>query len=150
MKDIEFVLRFLSLCEVKDNFSGSYDRTMDYYMEEHRKISLVGIEDLRSKFNRAITWCESLWGKHAFKRADSVKGWRNQMLSGMYDAQMVAVNFVADACLENVNSRELVRSTKSLFLEDEKFDTAVRIGTNTPERVKYRINKVIELLKESC
>jgi hypothetical protein len=64
---------------------------MDNYMEANMNMAAREIDRLRQTFLRALSACELVWGPHAFKRPEG-HGWRDQMLAGMYDAQMVAVS----------------------------------------------------------
>lgn len=66
----------------------------------------------------------------------------------MYDAQMIAVSLISeDKYLSIVDKKEVVlRATKRLF-SDLEFEKSVRTGTNTPARIKYRIEKMIEALE---
>jgi hypothetical protein len=66
----------------------------------------------------------------------------------MYDAQMVAVDQSSDTTLEALKiSGHASRIVRALF-EDFAFDQAVRQGTNTPSRVRYRISRMIEAIRE--
>jgi hypothetical protein len=88
----------------------------------------------------------SYLGKEAFKRP-ALDGWRDQLLAGMYDAEMVAIDQVPMdvrvAAGEHPSSMKA--ETRALF-DDPLFDQAVRQGTNTPRRVIYRIRALIEVL----
>jgi hypothetical protein len=147
MEDAEMVLRFLMLRDEWDEFSGSYRQSMDNFMLEHRNDSVEQLEDYRDAFEASLHACKEIWRNRAFKRPDE-RGWRNQMLTGMYDAQMIACARSSDDVIREAidKSPEVVSMTRSLFEEDADFEMAVRRATNTPQRVKYRIDKVYELL----
>ncbi|MFJ8807636.1 DUF262 domain-containing protein [Streptomyces sp. NPDC102490] len=148
MQDAESVLRYLVLLEQWRDFSGDYRASMDSYMEANMNMAAREIDRLRQTFMRALSACEQIWGPHAFKRPEG-NGWRDQMLAGMYDAQMVAVSSVDDKRLASLMSRssDVVEKTRSLF-DDRAFNEAVRLSTNTPSRVVYRISRVLELVTE--
>lgn len=147
MSDAEFVLRFLTLDDRLPDFSGSLVREMDGFMERFQYADPELVEQFQHLFNEAIVRCEQLWGEHAFKRPEG-NGWRDQLLAGMYDAQMLSASAISenefDRALEN--SPDLVAETRRLFA-DEEFDKAVRTGTNTPARIAYRVGKMVEVLK---
>lgn len=84
-------------------------------------------------------------GEYAFKRPD-VQGWRDQVLAGMFDAQMVAVTLADDQRINSMISRksEVLQGTRDLFV-DPQFENSVRVSTNTASRVHYRIDKVWDL-----
>ncbi|GLV91811.1 hypothetical protein Slala04_32650 [Streptomyces lavendulae subsp. lavendulae] len=146
MQDSESVLRYLVLLEQFREFSGDYRVSMDRYMERNMDLSDREIGSLRDKFLRALDSCESIWGTLAFKRPEG-NGWRDQMLAGMYDAQMVAVSLVDDKRIATLieNREEVISRTRGLF-SDRNFNEAVRLSTNTPSRVAYRIARVLDMV----
>lgn len=148
MLDAEYVLRFLTLNATYDDFGGSLVRAMDGYMLDRQELSLSAISSLKSKFNQAISNCEAIWGNHAFRRPEG-NVWRDQTLAGMYDAQMIAVTKVSEEAIgrATAHSATVLGRTKALFQENYQFDQAVRTGTNTPARIRYRVSMMIDLLE---
>lgn len=67
----------------------------------------------------------------------------------MYDAQMVAVDSLSDDELlaARDSAAQVVERTQQQFLTDDVLEKSVRIGTNTPSSVKYRITKLQEILR---
>ncbi|MFF0578387.1 DUF262 domain-containing protein [Streptosporangium saharense] len=146
MQDAEAVLRYLVLMEQWKEFSGDYRLSMDKYMESHANINKSEIGALRKTFLRALNACQDIWGDYAFKRPDG-EGWRDQMLAGMYDAQMVAISMADDKRVSSLiaDRERVLLETRELF-EDSEFNAAVRVSTNTASRVAYRIQKVWKLV----
>ena len=147
MQDAELVLRFLTLREDWKDFSGNFSRSMDNFMQRNVDISDEDALELIQAFELSIRRVEKLWDKHAFQRWDGGQ-WRRQALAGLYDAQMIA----CDQITEN-EYRELSKSphlvlavTQSLF-HDKTFEEAVRLGTNTPARMTYRVEKTLQKLR---
>lgn len=91
-----------------------------------------------------------IWGDIAFRRPEG-NGWRDQTLAGMYDAQMLAADQLSSTefgkIIKRIEATKL--STVKLF-NDTTFDQAVRTATNTPSRIKYRIAKVLAMLKANA
>jgi len=147
MTDVEFVLRFLTLKETWRSFSGDFRRSMDYYMWTHLESNKEDLKRMSTAFKRAIGGCERLWGGYAFKRPDG-DGWRDQSLAGMYDSQMVAVSLLSEEKTERLGRKRtaVLAATRKLF-EDRDFETAVRVATNTPSRVEYRVSKMMTMLE---
>ncbi|MBX7500146.1 DUF262 domain-containing protein [Qipengyuania sp. YG27] len=147
MYDAEYVLRFLTLSRQLDDFSGSLVNEMDRFMREHQDASDATLGEFRQRFLRAIEGVEAVWHDAAFKRPEG-DGWRDQALAGMYDAQMIAVDQSTDAQLENAinNNAAVIYGTRYLFENDEDFDKAVRTGTNTPARIRYRVDAIHTLM----
>jgi hypothetical protein len=148
MQDVEFVLRFLTLSERRTSYSGSLLRSMDEFMLTHRDAQPSFLANLRERFGTALARCQSLWGTYAFRRPEGA-GWRDQTLAGMYDAEMLAVVQIDETIFKNaaVQSQDVIAKTRLLF-DDPQFEQAVRLGTNTPSRIDYRVSKVVEMLSE--
>lgn len=148
MTDIEVVLRFLALNESWRSFSGDMRRNMDDFMAKNRRMKQKGIKDLKSMFDCAISRCEALWGGSAFRRYTN-NNFRDQFLASIYDAEMISIYELSDSEFETVmqSRTKVIAATKRLF-QDNTFEEAVRVSTNTPSRVRYRIEKVGEMLRE--
>jgi hypothetical protein len=148
MADAEYVLRYFTLVDTWTDFSGDLARSMDQYMRRNRNASSSGLDRLTASFSRSLRICESLWGKHSYQRPRA-QGWRDQSLAGMYDAQMIAAEQTSDTAIARLQHRKdhLLAETRKLF-DDSDFDTAVRVSTNTPSRVRYRIQHMADLLQK--
>jgi hypothetical protein len=144
MLDAEFVLRFLTLRESWPSFSGDLRKSMDNYMHDNQSPSDATLADIEAAFTQALNWCQALWGSHAFQRPVP-GGWRDQALAGMYDAQMIAVSSMALTTLNGLDRSHVLSATRRLF-DDDQFEIAVREGTNTPQRIRYRISELIDRL----
>lgn len=147
MTDAETVLRFLMLRERWESFSGDFRIGMDQFMASNQHANKVLRTELELGFLRALSSCASIWGDNAFKQP-SYDVWRDQFISGMYDAQMIAVDSLSEVEIKRAiqNSDKIISDTKELF-ENQDFDEAVRQATNQNRRIRYRVKKVIEVLR---
>lgn len=148
MTDAEWVLRFMTLLSSWKDFSGDYRKSMDTFMDRHQHSSEREIRHFQSQFRRSLEGCERIFGRQAFKRPEG-NGWRDQALAGLYDAQMVAVAEISDSKLESAvrKKRDVVGLLRDVFRNDEEFDQSNRQATNTPNRVRYRVSRMIEILE---
>jgi hypothetical protein len=146
MQDAEFVLRFLTLRDPWSEFSGSLSKSMDDFMLNNRDMNGEQLENLIRPFSLAIERATLLWGDVAFQRWDGQR-WRQQALAGMFDAEMIAGSLLSDGQIKLAAAKrnDIVEGTKLLFAESD-FEEAVRLGTNTPSRIKLRIEKVRDML----
>ena len=146
MTNVEMVLRFFMLANGWSDFEGDMARALDDFMVEHRYVDPGEEARLSERFFRAIRGCEAMWGDRAFKRFDGHQ-WRDQFIGGVYDAQMVAVDRMRDPDLAALgeNPTRAVSTMTQLF-RDTTFDSSVRLSTNTPSRVQYRIGRLIDAL----
>lgn len=148
MEDVELVLRFFTLLDEWNAFSGDYRRSMDRYMAENERTSPKQRAQLALTFNVALDRCEALWDVHAFRRPEG-QGWRDQDLAGLYDAEMIAAHSLTQAQFESLAARPdaVIKATRRLF-RDSTFEAAVRTATNTPQRVHYRVSTMTEALRK--
>lgn len=147
MADVEYVVRFFAVAEQWDSFGGSLRGALDEFMIRHSKAEPSEIETFARRFKRAVRACEALWGNLAFRRFDGSQ-WRDQMMGAVYDAQMVAVDAMTDAELKRLASKpEAARERMEKLFANPDFDAAVRTSTNTPSRVRMRVESLSDLLK---
>lgn len=146
MKDAELVLRYFTFVDGWRNFSGGIASSMNNYMSDNRHIEAASIEDLRYKFNSAIEKVDAAFGEHAFRRYNPETGkWRSQILSALYDAQMIAVSYFPISVLEQ-NNTAIVKNMKRLF-EDSSFQK--NIDAAIPSYFIERIEAVIKAIREA-
>ena len=95
----------------------------------------------------SLETCSASWGENSFRRY-TAGAFRDQFLASMYDAQMIAVDSLPQATIIKLKSKKsaILTATKKLFT-DKRFEEAVRASTNTPSRVRYRIEAIVNLLK---
>lgn len=146
MQDAELITRFLTLRNSWESFSGSFAKSMDNYMMENSELDMPQAKAEVDSFREAIARVEELWGDHAFQRWDGTR-WRQQALAGMFDAQMLAASKISAQKFVNIKNhqQDVLEETKKLF-SDETFEEAVRLGTNTPARMKYRVSKIFDAI----
>ena len=148
MTDAEWVLRFFTVRETWERFSGDFRESMDTFMAAHVDPGGSTLRRLSDAFQRSIRACEQILGWNAFKRPEGAS-WRDQALAGVYDAEMVALSELDDGQLARVVSRrsQAAQAIRDLFLQDPDFDQAARQATNTPGRVHYRVARLLDLLR---
>jgi len=149
MADAEYVLRFFTLQDRWESFSGDLRRSMDDFMKENRDSTGESLASYRMLFESSLDACQRVWGESAFKRPVESGGWRDQMLAGMYDAQMLSVSSLSPEEVELLvrNSDRALEAIQDLFREDAEFEEAVRRATNTPSRIRYRVRRMQDLLR---
>lgn len=146
MLDVEMALRFFTFRKAWQAFSGDSRRSMDEYMAANRKATTSSISEHKSAFGNALQRCEALWGSNAFKRFTGL-AYRDQFLAAIFDAEMIAASELSEKSFKQLTTKKVAidKATRKLF-EDTKFEEAVRASTNTPSRVKYRIEAVKNML----
>ncbi len=149
MQDVEAVLRFLCLEEEWQHFSGDMRHSLDMYAAAHQHDPVNKLEQAKKRFHNALARCESLWGKAAFRRYDG-NSYRDQFMSAVYDAQMIAAGALTQTKFASLAAKKqaVEAGTINLFKKDPKFVDAVRVSTNSPSRVQYRIQRMKEMLSQ--
>jgi len=150
MMDAEYVLRFFTLLEQWKEFSGNMRISMDKFMKKHQHEDQNFVDILRKQFNTSIQCCKDIWGDNAFKRYTNGQ-WRNLVLAGMYDAQMLGVSLLSNAGRKRAvqNKERIIARTIDLLKNDDQFETSVRQFTSNPDRVRYRIETMVNVLKSA-
>ena len=148
MDDVEHVLRFLTTHANWMTMGGSLAVAMDDFMREYRSAPPFVLNGFRSLFDGAIGVCQEIWGAHAFERPLG-GSWRNQMISPLYDAQMVSVASLGDREQRLAIERrdEVVEGTRRLFA-DEEFLKSVTRATNNAGSIKKRISAFNHMFAE--
>ncbi len=148
MMDAEYVLRFFTLQERWRDFSGNMRVSMDVFMKEHQHKNKDFVDNLHKQFDTSIKCCKAVWGDNAFKRYTNGQ-WRNLVLAGMYDAQMLGVSMLGNVERKRAiqNKENIIAKTVDLLKNDEQFENSVRQFTSNPERVRYRIDTMVKALK---
>lgn len=149
MADVEHVLRFLTTYFCWREMGGSLAAQMDDFMQVHRELDVDGLREFRRLFETSIGTCHEIWGDYAFERPLGAVGWRNQMISPLYDAQMVSVASLSDRQRQVAVARknQIVDRTRQLF-EDDDFTKSVTRATNNAGSVKKRISSFNGLLSD--
>lgn len=138
MTDAEFVLRFFALSDRWRKFSGDIRETLDSYMLDNRSARPSELTRLNNLFEHSTTVAESIWGDDAFKWPG-----RDQALAGLFDAQMIAIAELGVAKQEAIiKSAPRVRNAVDELFDQPEFEEAVRQGTNTPARLRYRVEQL--------
>lgn len=148
MEDAEYILRFFTLSQTWRTFSGSLRNEMDAFMAANRALPGPQIGKLRKQFNDVISVCDGIWGLHAFQRHTGTQ-WRSQVLAGLFDAQMIAVNELSGGERANAIAKKgaAAQATIKLF-KNADFEKSVRQGTNTPSFIRKRVEAVLEALRD--
>lgn len=146
MDDLEHVLRFFTIKSSWENLKRPLGEEMDLFMAEHR---YANTENFRNDFHRAINACERIWGEHAFHKPTE-DGWREQLISPLYDAQMVAVSRLDNNQLAQIfdHSETVIRLTRETFSVNNDFVKSVSQSTNNAASIRLRISIITDLLNQ--
>lgn len=146
MTDTEFVLRFFTVRDRWETFSGIMQTEMDHFMLRNLEASPAKLKSFETSFNVAIEACEEVWGNDAFKRPEGSTT-RNQVLQGVYDVQMVGVSLFEDRISDVIRQKNRIKNAfQKEFSSNSEFAEAMKQFTSNPGRLGYRINRMRELI----
>ncbi|KOY00579.1 DUF262 domain-containing protein [Pseudomonas nunensis] len=147
MDDAEHVLRYLTLEKNWKTITRPLGEEMDIFMSTHRHDN---VRNYRDSFLRALDGCVNIWGNHAFQKPTH-EGWRDQLLSPLYDAQMIAVSMMDEPSLEHLQQRRdiIIDMTREIFESNATFVKAISNATHTPQAIRTRITLMQDLLQHA-
>lgn len=144
MDDVEHVLRFFTISECWSDMRGTLAHEMDSFMALHR---YDNVQSLKALFMKAINGCEQIWKEFAFKKPVG-NGWREQLISPLYDSQMVAVSLLDDQKIAHLSHRhaEVIHATQLLYENDIEFVKSISQSTNNAASVQKRVSALFNML----
>lgn len=147
MDDLEIVLRFLTMKSRWENFSKKISTAMDIFMAENR---YSDVNEYRDLFNNALSGCERIWGDNAFQKPIP-SGWREQMITPLFDAQMVAVSLLNEQRINTLseNRETILEATRVLYEDDPIFHKAVSQSTGDSLAIRNRVTQMLDMLNNA-
>jgi len=147
MKDVELVLRFLSLKDSWNHYGGGLKEILDSYIDENRDMNEDGINKITDDFIETLEKVEIIFGEAgAFRRwLPDKKKWKQQISVPIFDAQMFACYGKNKGTLEE-NKKDIILKFKNIITTDEEFIESISSSTATPKRFTYRINIIEGLI----
>lgn len=148
MRDVELVLRYLTLRDTWKNFAGSLGGAMNTFLAENHHMKEGERKRRIGDFRDATDKVAAGFGKLAFRRFDP-KSNRvgRQVLATLFDAQMIAVEPFSVTALAT-RSGAIQMGMLKLFT-DEEFAQAIASQTNTPRFVRTRISMVGQMVRDA-
>ena len=149
MLDRELVNRFVSFYIL--NSSEYQENIEDFLIKGLEKIKLdlsVDIKDIEHRFKLAMTAINEIFGKYAFKKkkTNGKYGKFNKPLFEALSVQMAHMSEHEISIL--IKNKILVADSFDKLFNDEIFVRVITSGTASTDSVKYRHNKIKNLLKE--
>lgn len=149
MKDVELVLRFLSLKDNWLNYSGGLKKILDSYMDENKNMEEGQVDLLANEFLETIEKVEIIFGSNgSFRRwLTESRKWKQQISAPLYDSQMFAC-YKKDKQKITASKDSILKDYKKLFTKDNVFIESIESSTATPTRFLYRAKELDEIIRE--
>lgn len=144
MDDVEHVLRFFTIHRSWQGMRNVLSDEMDRFMEANRDADATV---QRRLFKKAIRACQNVFGEHAFHKP-TPGGWREQFISPLYDAQMVAMAIMAPDDIEILitKANQVHQAIRERFENDDEFVKSVSQSTNNSASVRRRVQTMVDTL----
>lgn len=148
MDDVEHVLRFFTVEDRWRKIGQLLTEEMDTFMREHRAAPEATRQNLRAKFTTCLDACQQIWGPHAFYKPQG-NGWREQFISPLFDAEMVATSLFSERELVHIveDRTNVLEAFIASYRRDPQLEKSVSQSTNNPSSVRYRITAIETILR---
>ncbi len=148
MKDVELVLRFLSLKDNWLNYSGGLKKILDSYMDDNRNMEEGQVDLLENEFLETTEKVEIIFGSNgSFRRwLPESRKWKQQVSAPLYDSQMFAC-YKKDKQNITASKDSILKDYKKLFTKDNEFIESIESSTAAPTRFLYRAKKLDEIIR---
>lgn len=126
MRDVELVLRFFANRQ-RDNFGGSLESYLDFYLKEANKFTPDTIKALEGIFNSSISLCIKTFGEDALiifrprKYSDKeVWSWSDQPSDLVYDSLLYVLSTLLDRKDEILSVADTLKEGLEEFYRDNE------------------------------
>ncbi|MDH5517604.1 MAG: DUF262 domain-containing protein [Gammaproteobacteria bacterium] len=150
MKGSELILRYFSLLVELRSYKKPLKTFLDTFCEKHSNLTPEESLKWKTLFLSTIELVHDVFDHAAFRTYDKNKNTYNKSInSALFDAVMIGFSSTS------LTKRNISKFNKNNFLieyhqllNDEKFSTAISVGTSATANVKHRINQVKKLIKK--
>ncbi len=130
--------------ESLDAFLLDFTRRIDGGPNRDDALSDHRLDELRGRFDGAMTNASEILGKAAFRRPVGKKQPRAPINRAIYESQSIAL---ADYPLDRLcaHKGEILAAFREAF-DDDGYTKSVTVGTGDPRRISLRLNRTREIL----
>ncbi len=167
MADRECILRFLAFVEkdaslrqapyaMRDytDYTGR-DELDTFLNEQMRQLNVMGqrepqrLDEIRKRFERAMTASQAIFGDRAFRKPTDT-GRRSPISKALFEVWAVNLDRCTDAQLETLARQSATLENKFFkLMDDTEFVIAISYSTGDVRRVKYRFEKIRQIVEET-
>lgn len=152
MDDRECVLRFLAFNFFKASTydDDNFDRFLNNAMAHANELSKEKLDSYAELFKKSMICAKSIFGKNSFRKLYGLNNYRYPINKALFEAWSVNLSGISDAeraiLLERKNS--VIEKFTWLMSNDYDFEQSISQGTGSVKRVRYRFNKIKNLIQE--
>jgi hypothetical protein len=146
MRDREFINRYMAFKVVGlDYYKGDMDDFLASALLKINTMTADQINELKGNFINTMGNCVSIWGKHTFRKHKPNQVPRNVINAALFDVLSFVID-LAEGTFDDARSEDVRQRLFKLF-NDEEFDNAITLSTNSLLHVSIRFKKVQEAFK---
>jgi|LGVF01.1.fsa_nt_gb hypothetical protein len=148
----ECVIRFMAftLKPYTSYISSDFDGFLNSAMAVMNKMPDNKLKKLEDSFLRALTACNYIFGRYAFRKQYRKNASLNPVNKALFETWTVNLSGLNDDQLTELKQKkdELVNGFVDLMNGSSDFDSAVSQGTGNVAKVKLRFSEISKLVKE--
>ncbi len=146
MLDRDFINRYIAFYCAFDDYDGNLDNFMNEQMKAIKLYSEEKKKEIVETFEKAMDTCYAIFGEKAFRKINK-NGDYSKISKSLFDSLGVCIAWLSDEeRLELEHRKENVRASLANLFKDDEFGNRLSNGTGQIKNVKYRFNKIQEML----
>ena len=146
MLDRDFINRYIAFYCAFDDYDGNLDNFMNEQMKAIKLYSEEKKKEIVETFEKAMDTCYAIFGEKAFRKINK-NGDYSKISKSLFDSLGVCIAWLSDEeRLELEHRKEDVRASLANLFKDDEFGNRLSNGTGQIKNVKYRFNKIQEML----
>lgn len=146
MLDRDFINRYIAFYCAFDDYDGNLDNFMNEQMKAIKLYSEEKKKEIVETFEKAMDTCHAIFGEKAFRKINK-NGDYSKISKSLFDSLGVCIAWLSDEeRLELEHRKEDVRASLANLFKDDEFGNRLSNGTGQIKNVKYRFNKIQEML----
>ncbi len=146
MLDRDFINRYIAFYCAFDDYDGNLDNFMNEQMKAIKLFSEENKIEIVETFEKAMDTCYAIFGEKAFRKINK-NGDYSKISKSLFDSLSVCIAWLSDEERSELEHRkEDVRASLANLFKDDEFGNRLSNGTGKIKNVKYRFNKIQEML----
>lgn len=146
MLDRDFINRFVAFFCGYNDYDGNLDNFLNEQMKAIKLYSEERKAEITTAFERAMDVCFIIFGDKAFRKINK-NGDYSKISKSLFDSLGVCIAWLSDEEQEElIQKKAFVQASLSELFKDEEFGNRLSNGTGQIKNVRYRFNKIQEML----
>jgi hypothetical protein len=146
MRDREFINRYMAFKVIGlDNYKGDMDDFLASALIKINTMTKNQINELKEKFVNTMRTCELIWGKQTFRKHKPNQKGRTVINAALFDVLSFTIEHIKGSFDDARN--ENIRQRLFMLFDDEEFNSAITLSTNSLLHISIRFQKIEKAFK---